>query len=73
MDPLSPYPPMMSTEDLAHFLGCGRDTAAREMQKMPYVTIGNGRRNRTRRISKELVRAQYNVPQPKEKLLRLVK
>lgn len=73
IDPLAPYPPMMSTRDLAHFLGIGNTTAWEEMQKMPHTTVGNGRKYKTRRVSKEEVRKRYNLAEPKPSHLRAVK
>ena len=72
-DLLAKYPPMMSTRDLADFLGIGNTTAWEEMQKLPHTTIGKGLKYKTRRVSKEEVRKRYNVPEPKEKPLRLVR
>ncbi len=64
-DPLSRYPPMMSISDLADFLGVAYGTAWAEMQRMPYVTVGGGRKNQTRRVAQEHVRKRYNLPEPK--------
>ncbi len=72
-DPLSRYPPMMSTYDLAHFLGVSYGTAWSEMQQMPHTTVGTGRKNKTRRIAQAEVRKRYNLPEPKTAHLRAVK
>ena len=72
-DPLAQYPPMMSINDLAHFLGIGTTTAWEEMQKLPHTTIGNGRKYKTRRVSKEEVRKRYGLPDPNPRGLRLAR
>ena len=66
-DPLSRYPPMMSISDLADFLGVAYGTAWAEMQRMPHITVGSGRTYKTRRVSQDVVRKHYNLPEPKEK------
>ena len=68
MDPLTRYPPMMSAYDLAEFLGCSYVSALRQMQTMPYVNIGNGKKNEIRRVSRENVRKRYGLSEPRSDL-----
>ena len=64
-DPLGGYPEMMSTEDLAEFLGVVYSTAWEWMNKLETVNVGLGRKNKARRVLKQVVRKQFNVPEPR--------
>ena len=67
-DPLYHYPTMMSAHDLADFLGCSYDTALKQIQGMPFVNIGSGKKNYMRRVLKDHVRQKYGLEEPKSNL-----
>ena len=59
------YPDMMSTQDLAEFMNVSYLTARKKMEELPWVNVGSGRANKTRRVHKQDVRDHFNLPDPK--------
>lgn len=62
LDPLYPYPEMMSPQDVAEFANISADSALQWMKAHGGVIVIPGRRN-VWRIAKEYVRKGFNLPQ----------